>query len=43
MSTSNQEQKGSLAVPQHKRMAMGGNVNGKTQTGTQPQTKKVPA
>ena len=37
------EQKTSAAVPQHKRMAMGGNVNGKTQTGTVPATKPIPA
>lgn len=43
MSTSDKTQKESLGVPQHKRMAMGGNVNGKTQSGTAPQTKKVPA
>lgn len=38
-----QEQKNSQAVKQHHRMAMGGNVNGKTQTGSVPQTKQIPA
>lgn len=42
MATSDNEQKNSLAVPQHKRMAMGGNVNGKTQTGTAPKSPNVP-
>lgn len=43
MATSDQTQKNSQAVPQHKRMAVGGNVNGKTQTGTAPSTPKIPA
>lgn len=43
MATSDQEQKNSQAVKQHHRMAMGGNVNGKTQTGTVPPKSKTPA
>lgn len=43
MATSDKEQKDSQGVKQHKRMAMGGNVNGKTQTGTVPVTKPIPA
>ena len=42
MATSDKEQKDSQGVKQHHRMAMGGNVNGKTQTGTPVKTQSIP-
>ena len=43
MATSDNEQKNSQGVKQHHRMAMGGKVDGKTQTGTPVKTPKTPA
>jgi hypothetical protein len=43
MATTEQEQKTSPCVSQHKRMAMGGNVNGKTLPSAPAKTTKTPA
>jgi hypothetical protein len=43
MATTEQEQKTSAGVSQHKRMAMGGNVNGKTLPSAPAKTTKTPA
>jgi hypothetical protein len=43
MATTDNEQKTSPCVNQHKRMAMGGNVNGKTLPSAPAKTSKTPA